>query len=385
MKTKFDNIIVHYDEIGIKGKNRSRFENLLMDSIKRKLGPAIKSAQREQGQITLILSKKYSQELGAILSKIPGIAYFSPAKKCSLDFEKLKKETVKYASGLDFSTFKIDTHRHNKNYPVKSMQVNALLGEAVINFRKKKVKMLNPDLALKVEISDKAAYLSHESVQGVGGLPTDPKQKVVALLSGGFDSPVAAYMMMKRGCQVIFVHFQNKNQETSAVRSKIVDIAKQLSKFQLKTKIYIVPFEGIQKQIIMKSRAETRMLVYRRFMLRIASKIAEFEKAKFLVTGDSLSQVASQTIENLEATYMVSAKHVFSPLIGMNKREIIDISKRIETYELSAQPYGDCCSYFLPKHPVTRANIAELEKIESEFNIDVLIRDALNNSKTSTF
>ncbi len=385
VKNKYDSIIVHYDEIGLKGKNRGHFERLLINNIKKKTGKLVKSIKREVGQITLTIDGKDYLKLKDVLSKIPGIAYFSFAKKASLDFKKLKKEVIDFLKEEKFSTFKVDTHRHDKQYRLNSMKINELLGEEIINAYHKKVKLTNPDLKLKVEISNKATYISYESIEGVGGLPTNPNQKVVALLSGGFDSPVAACFMMKRGCQVILVHFQNKNQMTSAVENKIIELSKQLSKFQTKTLLYIIPFEKLQKEIIKKTKAETRMIIYRRFMLRIASKIAETNKANFLVVGDSLSQVASQTIENLNATYQASNKNIFAPLIGLNKREIIEIYKKIETYNISTQPYSDCCTYFLPKHPVLKADITTLKKIESEFDIKSLVEDAVNNKEIKKF
>ncbi len=385
MANKFDSIIVHYDEIGLKGKNRGQFERLLISNIKKKTGKLVKSVERDVGQITLQIAKKDYSKLKDILSKIPGIAYFSFAKKCSLDFEKLKKEVVDFLGDIKFSTFKVDTHRHDKRYKLKSIGVNELLGESIINVYNKKVKLKNPELKLKVEISNKAAYISYESIDGVGGLPVNPNQKVVALISGGFDSPVASYLMMKRGCQVILIHFQNENQMTSAVQNKIIELAEQLSKFQIKTLLYIIQFEKLQKEIIKKTRSETRMIVYRRFMLRIASKIAETNKAKFLVVGDSLSQVASQTIENLDVTYQASDKNIFAPLIGMDKKEIIDLAKKIGTYDISAQPYPDCCTYFLPKHPILKANIETFKKIEDVFNIEYLVEYCVKKAKIKKF
>ncbi len=385
MANKFDSIIVHYDEIGLKGKNRGQFERLLISNIKKKTGKLLKSVERDVGQITLQIAKKDYSKLKDILSKIPGIAYFSFAKKCSLDFEKLKKEVVDFLGDIKFSTFKVDTHRHDKRYKLKSIGVNELLGESIINVYNKKVKLKNPELKLKVEISNKAAYISYESIDGVGGLPVNPNQKVVALISGGFDSPVASYLMMKRGCQVILIHFQNENQMTSAVQNKIIELAEQLSKFQIKTLLYIIQFEKLQKEIIKKTRSETRMIVYRRFMLRIASKIAETNKAKFLVVGDSLSQVASQTIENLDVTYQASDKNIFAPLIGMDKKEIIDLAKKIGTYDISAQPYPDCCTYFLPKHPILKANIETFKKIEDVFNIEYLVEYCVKKAKIKKF
>jgi thiamine biosynthesis protein ThiI len=382
----FDSIIIHYDEIGLKGGNRESFERLLVNNIKTKCGALIGSVNREFGQIMINVNEKTDfRVLENIMSCIPGIANFSFAKKCSQDFETLKKEVVSLVRRREFSSFKVDTRRHNKGYKMNSIDMSALLGEAILEEHKAKVRMKDPELIVKVEVTDKKIYASTESITGVGGLPVDPSQKVVVLLSGGFDSPVAAYMMMKRGCEAILVHFQNANQMTTAVKGKIERLAEQLSKYQLKTKLYIVPFEQIQKEIIMKVRADMRMLVYRRFMLKIASRIADIENARFLVVGDSFSQVASQTMRNLEATYKNSTKHILSPLIGMDKKEIIEISKKIGTYEISAQPYGDCCSYFLPKHPMLNADSEMLDAAEREFDVDKLINEAVKNAKKSVF
>lgn len=382
----FDSIIIHYDEIGLKGGNRESFERLLVNNIKVKCGALIGSVNREFGQIMVDVKEDSNVNiLRDIMSRIPGIANFSFAKKCSQNFEILKKEVVSLVGGREFSSFKVDTRRHNKKYNMNSIEMSALLGEKILEEHKAKVKMKEPELIVKVEVTDKNIYVSTESITGVGGLPVDPSQKVVALLSGGFDSPVAAYMLIKRGCDVILVHFQNSNQLATAVKGKIERLAEQLSKYQLKTKLYIVPFEDIQKELIMKVRADMRMLVYRRFMIKIASKIAEIEKARFLIVGDSFSQVASQTMRNLEATYKNSPKHILSPLIGMDKKEIIELSKKIGTYEISALPYGDCCSYFLPKHPMLNADAEMLDAAEAEFDVDKLVDEAVKNAKKSVF
>lgn len=386
LKYMIDCIIVHYDEIGLKGKNRSKFELLLINNIERKAKDFVESVKRDNGQITVNLAKgKDYHKLGDILKSIPGIAYLSYAEKCSLDISKIESEVVNFLKEISFETFKIDTRRHDKSYELNSMDVNSRVGAKVVEKLNKKVKLKNPDALLKIEITHKNSFISIESVEGVGGLPTDPKQKVVALLSGGFDSPVASYMMMRRGCSVILAHFKNENQKGMAVENKIIDLAKQLSKFQIKTILYIIPFEKLQKEIILKCKSEFRMLIYRRFMLRIASLIAKQNNARFVVTGDSLSQVASQTIENLEATYKSSDKHVLSPLIGINKREILDISKQIGTYDISKQPYSDCCTYFLPKHPVLNAKSEELDSIESNFDVDILVSLALKSAEVKEF
>lgn len=374
-----DAIVIHYSEIGLKGDNRVYFENLLIENIKKKLGNLADSFVREQGQITADVKGDISK-IKDILSRIPGIAYFSIAKRSSHETDTIKKDVLDFLKDKDFETFKVDSKRRDKRVNINSQELNCKLGEEIINKYRKKVKMRDNDLLLKIEISKKYSYISDEDIRGVGGFPTKRSQKVISLLSGGFDSPVAAYLMMKRGCEVIFVHFQNRNQMTNSVEDKVVRLAEQLSRYQINTKLYIVPFDKIQKQIIANAHSTMRMLIYRKIMIKISSLIAKEEKARFLVTGDSLSQVASQTLENLEATYANSKKPIFSPLIGMDKNEIMELAKRIGTFEISKLPYGDCCSYFVPKHPELKATVRDLDKIEEEFDENI-ISEAIKDAK----
>jgi thiamine biosynthesis protein ThiI len=389
MAIKFNSVVIHYDEIGLKGDNRSSFEMLLINNIKAKSEGLFDNILRESGQITINLKENLLEEdifkMRKILEKMPGIAYFSFAIRISNDIDKIKKISVDFLKEKSFDSFRISSERHDKSLPLSSNEMNVIIGSAIVDSLNKKVNLKTPDVNLKVEVNTKSAYLSVDNISGVGGLPVDSSQKVVVLLSGGFDSPVAAFSMMKRGCSVILVHFRNENQNECGVESKIRELAEKLSCFQSKTVLYTVLFGDIQREIIIKAKAEKRMLVYRRFMLKIASKIADFNKAKFLVLGDSLSQVASQTLANLEATYNDSPKPIFSPLIGMNKKEIMEISKKIETYDISSRPYGDCCSYFLPKHPVLNAKSDDLSNIESDFEIKSLIDKAVKEAIIEKF
>lgn len=384
MENVFDSIVIHYDEIGLKGNNRTHFENKLIDNIKIKMKDLAKSCIRESGQITVAIEKA-DPKIKDILEKIPGIAHFSFAKRCSLDIEEIKKHAIALLKDKKFDNFRVSTKRHDKNVKFKSPEVDTKVGKEIVDIYKKEVRLKNSDIDLKIDLTSRFSYISMEDIKCVGGLPTNRKQKVAALLSGGFDSPVASYLMMKRGCEVILVHFQNQNQMTGAVKDKILKLTKQLSKFQLNTKLYIIPFEKLQKEIIMKVHSTLRMLVYRRFMIKIASGIAKKEKARFLVVGDSLSQVASQTLDNLESTYADSEKGILSPLIGLDKKEIIAISRIIGTHDISALPYGDCCSYFLPKHPELKSTAGKLDSIEKEFDIGLLVEESIKNADIKEF
>jgi thiamine biosynthesis protein ThiI len=372
--------VVHYDEIALKSGNRRQFEQLLMANIQRKIGEDVASFRREAGQLTLeIGAGTCSDRVESVLGSTPGVAYFSPAVRVSATIESMASAAVELAAGVDFETFKIASRRREKNLPFRSMDVNQALGAAINDAAPdRRAQMKDPDMTLKVEIHKEHAYLSVRSVPGVGGLPTNPAQKVVVLLSGGLDSPVAAYMMMKRGCESILVHFQNRNQMTQSVEDKVVQLAEQLAPYQRRTRLYVVPFDKLQQEIIKHVRSDLRMLVYRRVMIHLAGVVAKRHRARFLVTGDCLSQVASQTYENLQATYQDAPLHVFSPLIGLDKKEITAISRKIGTFDISALPYGDCCSFFIPKHPELRAEATTLRECESAFDLKGLGEAAIS-------
>lgn len=382
--TKPRAVTIHYAEIALKGKNRIVFENRLIDNISRKIKGTGASFTRESGIIVGVMTKPIRrEELQDVLRAIPGIAYFSFAIPCPREPADIIHTLLKLLESERFNSFRINTKRRDKRYPLTSMQINAQVGEAVSLRFKKKVVMTAPDLEAKIEITDRQAYISLEDIQGVGGMPTDPTQQVVSLLSGGFDSPVAAYLMMKRGCAVTLAHFQNRLQITDIVEDKVTRLGRRLAAFQQVTRLYIIPFEEIQKEIIMKVPATLRMLVYRIFMIQISSRVADLEGARFLVTGDSLSQVASQTFDNLAATYFHSPKHIFSPLIGLDKREIMDIARQIGTYDISVLPYGDCCSFFIPRHPELHASSGELKRWLDLFDIPALTDTVVAQAKIS--
>ncbi len=383
---EFDIVMIHYAEIGIKGDNRGNFERLLIKNILLKAKALVGAYRRDFGYIIIELNKNADLEkLKKILARIPGISSFSFASACKLDINEIGKCAVAMLKNKTFSSFKVGSKRYNKGFGTGSLELNKEIGGIILDSYDKKVNLHTPDILVKVEIGNSNAYVSVEEIKGVGGLPINPRQKVVVLLSGGFDSPVAAYMMMKRGCEVILVHCHNQNIASYSVKDKIEQLAQCLSDFQPKTRLFMVPFEKIQKEIIINANSRIRMLVYRRFMLRIASRIATINKARFLVVGDSMSQVASQTIENLEATYIGSEKPILTPLIGMDKQEIIDIAAHIGTYETSKQPYGDCCSYFLPKHPMLKGNIAMLMDTEKQFDSEKLVSEAVKSAEVMQF
>ena len=381
----YDCAIIHYAEIGIKGKNRGTFEHKLIQNIRTKLGNSVTSHAFNAGHITVMLDPLSDMDrIDSALKKIPGVAYFSLAYRSSLSVDAISDMVVSHVKPLVYDTFKIDTARHVKTFHLNSIELNQTIGGAVIDAYHKKVKLKDPDLTVKIELAKDSAYISFENKKGVGGLPTDATQKVVALISGGIDSPVASYLMMKRGCEVIFVHVKNDTQMACATEDKMMMLVKQLSQYQIKTRFHIIPFELIQHHIVANVHSSYRMLIYRRVMMKLAAKIAKMYHALFLVVGDSFSQVASQTFHNLHSTYGASDVHVLSPLIGFDKQEIVDISRQIGTFDISSLPYGDCCTYFMPKHPATKSTPQILDAEELKLDLLPMIDDAIKRMTVIT-
>ncbi|MBI5390028.1 tRNA 4-thiouridine(8) synthase ThiI [Candidatus Woesearchaeota archaeon] len=373
-------IVIHYDEIAIKGRNRVNFESLLINNIRHKLKAQFHHAARDQGIITLHASGG-EEKIIAALSKMPGIASFCFSTVCEKEEEAIKNIILKLLKENPAASFRIDARRRDKHNDLSSAELNKNLGAAVVAAYGKKVKLKGADLIVTVEIGTTTAYISTQQHASIGGLPTDRSQKVVCLLSGGMDSPVAAFMMMKRGCEVIFVHCMNETISSASSKDKVKQIAEQLAAFQQTTKLLLVPFEDIQKQIIMHVKPEYRMLVYRRMMLRIAAESAKQEGARFIVVGDSMSQVASQTFANLSATYPTAELPLLTPLIGMDKREIIDIARRIGTFPISALPAGDCCSFLIAEHPELHATRERIDAAEEPLDITTIVSRAVKEAE----
>jgi len=391
-------IVVHYSEIGTKGGNRVFFEKKLMENIRNALRENANRVYRRYGRIVCILNCnqgssnvkqidkiKQASEIKQILEKLPGISYFSFSVKAELDLEKIKKKSLEFLEKEKFVSFKIETKRSNKGFPLTSFELNREVGRCLEEKTKKRVDFKNPEFVLHIEIGEKEAFIYGGKCGGIGGLPVGTAGKVISSLSGGIDSPVASFLLMKRGCKVIFVHIHNQTQ-ARGVLTKIEELVEQLTKMQLNSKLYVVPFEKIQKEIIMNVPSKLRMIVYRRFMMRIINQLAWKEKALGVVTGDSVGQVASQTLENLNCIYDASRLPVLNPLIGTNKEEIVELAKKIGTYETSIQPYPDCCSFLIAKHPETKGKLEEIKRAE-EFirNPEELIKESIKNAEVKKF
>ena len=380
-------ILIHYHEIGLKGKNRGRFESQLQSNINRTLkGLSRGSVQRLFGRI--ILKLKPDSPIGVIrdrLTGIAGIANFSEAVRVPKDIEFFRETAWAVAQKATFESFRITTKRGDKSFPMTSEEVNRDVGTYVEKRSNARVQLVNPDLTCYIEIAQEDAFVYTEKIPGPGGLPVGSGERALSLLSSGLDSPVASYRIIKRGVRLSFVHFHSQPYTNRNSQRNTEELVRLLTQYQFRSTLYLVPFVEIQRHIMTNALESYRVILYRRFMFRIAETLAEQEGALALVTGESVGQVASQTLANIKAIEEVTLLPVLRPLAGDNKDEIIDEARRIGTYDISIEPYEDCCSVFVPKHPETRADLEKVHKIEAELELDEIFQQTLIQTKVKTF
>ena len=385
-------VLVHYHELALKGRNRKHFEYRLVHHIRRALKPlAHVQVQALQGRIRVSFEEETAwPRLKQQLQRVFGIVNFSLTRSVPLphdnpDLTALKAAITSHLPSHPYETFRVSAKRADKRFPKTSMDVEREIGAAVVEQTGKHVKLKNPDVTVLVELVPPEAYYSCHRETGAGGLPTGTGGKVISLISGGLDSPVASYRMLKRGCKAVFVHFHGRPYLSRVSEEKVQDIVKLLTSYQLHSRLHFVPFGEIQSQIVLNSPPPVRVVLYRRLMLRIAAKIAEQEEAWGLVTGDSLGQVASQTPENIAVINQATTFPILRPLIGMDKIEIIQQAQALGTYETSIEPDQDCCTLFVPKHPRTRCELHSILRVEEHLDIPGLIQQGLQGTELIEF
>lgn len=369
----YKSFLIKYAEIGTKGKNRYLFEDALIKQIRHALKKAEGefTVSKESGRIYAEAQGSYDYEDAvAALRKVFGIASICPMVQIEeKDFENLKREVVSYIDQVypdKQFTFKVDSRRADKNYPVPSEQMNRDLGEAILTaYPQMKVDVHHPQVYVKVEVRNKVNLYS-EMIKGPGGMPVGTNGKSMLLLSGGIDSPVAGYMIAKRGVKIDAVYFHAPPYTSERAKQKVVDLAGLVAVYSGPIDLHVVNFTDIQLYIYDQCPHEELTIIMRRYMMKIAEQIARETGSLALITGESIGQVASQTVQSLAATNEVCTMPVFRPLIGFDKQEIIDISEKIGTFETSIQPYEDCCTIFVAKHPVTKPNINIIHKSETK-------------------
>ena len=387
---RFHSFLIKYGEIGIKGKNRYMFEDALVRQIRYALRGVDGNflVHKCHGRVYVDCDGEYDyEETVESLKRVFGIVGICPVVRVKVaELEQLKKDVVSYMEQMypekNF-TFKVEARRANKRYPVNSMEINCALGEAVLDaFPDTKVDVHNPDVKLNVEIREEV-YIYSEIIPGPGGMPVGTNGSAMLLLSGGIDSPVAGYMIAKRGVEIEAVYFHAPPYTSERAKEKVVDLARLVSKYAGPIRLHVVNFTDIQLYIYEKCPHEELTIIMRRYMMRIAEQFAKKDGCLGLVTGESIGQVASQTMQSLAATNAVCTLPVYRPLIGFDKREIVDISQKIDTYEVSIQPFEDCCTIFVAKHPVTKPNVVRMEKSEQNLTekIDELVRTAVETAE----
>lgn len=386
---KTDLYLLKYGELALKGLNKPVFERKLLSNIKERL-LKIGEFDAFAAQSTIYVEPKKEvsvEETLAELKRVFGVANICPATRCEKNLDAIEKTAVALLSEQETAgkTFKVEAKREDKSFPLNSPQLCAEIGGRILShIPHLKVDVHNPDITVQIEIR-REAYVYTRKISGAGGMPVGTNGKATILLSGGIDSPVAGYMIAKRGVTLEAVHYHSHPYTSDRAKQKVIDLAQIMSKYCGKMRVHIVPFTDIQLEIIDKCPKVLLTVIMRRMMMRIAEMIAEQTGGQALVTGESIGQVASQTMESLAATDSVVSRPVFRPLIGMDKEEIVKISKKIETYETSILPFEDCCTIFVPKHPKTKPTLSELMEAEKLLeNFEERLFEAVKNEEIIT-
>lgn len=380
-------ILVKNGELALKGLNRNTFEDILIKNMRKSLSNLGKF-EFTKGQSTIMVDPVDDIDLDDAVdrvSRVFGIAALSRACLCEKDFDSIKETTAEYLEEQleDAKTFKVEAKRADKKFPMKSPEICRELGGYILSkFHHLKVDVHNPDITVTVEIRDNFAFVRGNNIKGAGGMPTGTSGRACVLISGGIDSPVAAYMMAKRGIELCAVHFASPPYTSELAEMKVMELLKKVARYSGVITTYVVPFTKIQEAIRDLCPEEYFTIIMRRVMMMISEKIAEKQNCNALITGESVGQVASQTMYALRCTDCAVNMPVFRPCIGMDKEEIIAVSRKIDTFETSIQPYEDCCTVFTPKHPKTRPQVDDVISAEQKIdNLDELIAEAISQVK----
>ena len=383
-----ESVIVHYQEIALKGRNRPWFVERLVANLRQVLADLdVARVRALMGRIEVVLGPDADWgEVRARLGRVFGVANFSRARRTGRDLDELAAAVLADLDGRTPRSFRVTARRADKTYALKSPEIERRVGGLIHAARGWPVDLGHPELNVRIEILPREAFYALDRHRGAGGLPSGVSGQVLCLLSGGIDSPVAAYRLMKRGCRVRFLHFHSYPILSHASRDKVREIARLLTRYQLGSRLYMVAFGDIQRQVVVSAPPPLRVVLYRRLMMRIAERLARKAGAGALVTGEALGQVASQTLENLAVIdSVVSSLPILRPLVGSDKNEISDEATALGTYPISIIPDQDCCQLFTPRHPVTKARRGEVEAAERGLAIDELVARAVEAAEREDF
>ncbi len=379
-------ILVRYGEIALKGKNRGRFEQQLRKNLKEALKNFQATVEKMEGRFLVSGPEENRDKMVERLSKVFGVVSLSAVEKTGLDLEEIKKMALEMAGRVpaDKKEFKVETRRSNKQFPYPSPEVNKILGAHLLeHYPHLKVDLEQPDFTLSVEISHNKAFLYLDRVEGPGGLPVGITGRALLMLSGGIDSPVAGWLGMKRGLTVEALHFHSFPFTSKRSQEKAIDICRKLAAGSGSIRLYMINMASIQKELRAKCPDKMAIILLRRMMLRLAEKLSTERGLQALITGESLGQVASQTLESIIVTEKVTDMLILRPLVGMDKKEIVNKAVKIETYDISIRPYEDCCTLFLPQNPVTRPKLDQVVNQEAKLDLETLMKEAMDSLETT--
>ncbi len=380
-------VVVHYKELALKGRNRPWFVQMLIRNLRAALaGVDVVSVRSVMGRIEIELgARALWPDVRHRISTVFGIANYSQATRGPQDFGELASRVLAELGARQVPSFRVSARRADKRFPFTSPQIEREVGGLIKQGTGWHVDLERPALTIHVEMMTDHAFYFFAKEPGAGGLPTGTSGRVACLLSGGIDSPVAAYRLMRRGCYVQFIHFHSYPILSRASQEKVREIATLLTRYQLRSRLTLVPFGELQQQVLLGVRPELRVVIYRRLMLRIAEQLARHGHARALVTGEVIGQVASQTLENLTVIAGATTMEVLRPLVGMDKDEIVDQAARLGTLPISNIPDQDCCQLFTPRHPATRATLAEVTQAEDALPIEQMVQAAVDASTVERF
>ena len=379
-------ILIHYHEISLKGKNRSWFESQLIKNIKRQLfGLPCEKVHLTAARIFCFgIDESLWNDYARRLKKVMGIKHAILMIQVKSDIDKMKTVATNQLDGIEFSSFRVSARRQYKEFQLSSQQINEIVGRYIQSIYLKPVKLKNADVDMAIELVKGMAYIGYKRIHGFGGLPIKTSEKAVSMISSGIDSPVASFEMLKRGVDLTYVHFHSIPATSRQSIQNVEEILMVLAGYQIQCCVYMVPLLNIQQKIMAETPNKLWVILFRRAMIRLASMIAEQIDAQALISGESVGQVASQTLSNIRATSDAGDRPILRPLAGLNKEDIVRRATKIGTYEISIEPYDDCCAFFVPIHPETKADLGIVRQTEDRIEFSDMFNIALNDASVKT-
>lgn len=381
-KLVYNHILVRFGELSTKGKNKKDFIKKLLINVKNALLDYDKlTYERTHDRMYIMLNGEDAHEVSVHLQKVFGISSFSFAIRVESEIEAIKQMALQVALQSDAQTFKIEARRSHKLFPMISDEINRAVAGEILRNTDLKVNVREPELRIQIEVHQHDTYIMTGRIPGAGGYPVGVGGKAMVMLSGGIDSPVASYLTMKRGVAIECIHYASPPYTSQAAQDKVLELARKVAPYQGHVRVHLVPFTDLQLAIYKNCDESYAITIMRRMMYRIAERLSEKQHCLAIVNGESIGQVASQTLESMQTINCVTKMPVIRPVACMDKLEIINIAKQIDTYDISIQPFEDCCTIFTPKNPVTKPTIHRAERLESRFDFEKLIDECVENTK----